>query len=70
MELKAIREIDYNAKSASGSKGFGQTLNKVQTSYKNVPWTYSPDGILRSGDSIMFKNKKTDGFLVLNTGDK
>lgn len=42
----------------------------MQDSYKSVPWTYSPDGILRSGDSVMFKNKKTDGFLVYNLQDR
>ena len=70
MELQAIKEIDYNDKRAQGSNTFGKTLNQVNLSYKNVPWTYSPDRILRSGDTLMFKNKKTDGFLVFNTADK
>lgn len=35
-----------------------------------MPWTFSQDGLLREGNSIMLKNKKTEGFLVFNLGDK
>jgi hypothetical protein len=35
-----------------------------------VPWTFSKDGLLRDGNSLMLKNKKTDGFLVFNLNDK
>jgi len=38
--------------------------------YKKVPWTHSADGMIRSGDFLMLKNKKTNGWLALNTGDK
>lgn len=41
-----------------------------QESYKSVPWTYSSDGFLNDGSSVMLKNKKTDGFLVFNMNDK
>lgn len=62
------REIDYAGKSATG--GFNKTISSSQESYKSIPWTYSPDGILKDGCSVIFKSKKTDGFLVFNMLDK
>jgi hypothetical protein len=47
---------------------FNNTLGKVQHSYKVVPWTYSADGVLRSGDSILLRNKKTNGHLAADLG--
>lgn len=47
---------------------FNNTLGKVQHSYKVVPWTYSADGVLRSGDSILLRNKKTGGHLAADLG--
>jgi len=41
-----------------------------QDSYKSVPWTFSKDGLLHDGSSVMFKNKKTEGHLVFNLNDK
>jgi hypothetical protein len=37
---------------------------------KKVPWTFSPDGNLRWGDKLMMANKKTNGILVFNIGQK
>jgi len=45
-------------------------MSKYEKSYKKVPWTFSRDGLLRSGDSLMLRNKKTNGFLVMDIGDK
>ncbi len=38
--------------------------------YKKVPWTHSADGLIRNGDCLMLKNKKTNGWLALNTSDR
>ena len=38
--------------------------------YKKVPWSHSADGLVRSGDCLMLKNKKTNGWLALNISDK
>ena len=38
--------------------------------YKKVPWSHSADGLVRNGDCLMLKNKKTNGWLALNTTDK
>jgi hypothetical protein len=37
---------------------------------KKVPWTFSEDGGLKWGDKIMFVNKKTNGILVFNIGQR
>lgn len=39
-------------------------------SYLQVPQTYSVDGRLRFGDSIMLQNKQTNGYLVFDMSDK
>ena len=45
--------------------------NKVhEMHYKKVPWTFSADGQIRSGDCLMMKSKKTNGWLAVNTNDK
>jgi hypothetical protein len=38
--------------------------------YTKVPWSFSEDGCLKSGDFVMLKNKKTDGWLAFNTQDR
>jgi len=35
-----------------------------------VPWTHSSDGVIHSGDCLMIRNKKTNGWLALNTNDR
>jgi hypothetical protein len=45
-------------------------VSKCEASYKKVPWSYSRDGMLRYGDSLMLTNKKTRGNLVADIGDK
>lgn len=47
---------------------FNKTLSKCEASYKKVPWTFSPDGLLRSGSSVIIQNKKTNGYLVMDIG--
>jgi hypothetical protein len=49
-------------------------VNKTQQKYakgmKRVPHTYTEDGYLRFGDKVMMLNKKTEGYLVFDMGDK
>jgi hypothetical protein len=47
---------------------FNSTLTKVSHSYKKVPWTFSRDGCLRSGDSVMIETKKVNSFLSVDLG--
>jgi hypothetical protein len=35
-----------------------------------VPWTFSRDGCLRSGDQIMIKSKMTSGNLAVDLGSE
>jgi hypothetical protein len=65
-----FRRTDYNQRMNSGTLNFNSTLSKVQNSLKSVPWTFSKDGLLRSGDSLMIKNKKVNGYLAADVGSK
>jgi hypothetical protein len=49
---------------------FNKTLSKVDTSSKKVPWSFSADGYLKSGDSVLIMNKKTNGHLVMDIGTR
>lgn len=68
--LSLYRRTDYNQRMNSGTLNFNSTLSKVQSSLKSVPWTYSKDGLLRSGDSLLVKNKKVNGYLAADVGSK
>lgn len=70
MELGTIQQADYNAKKTNGQLPFNKTSQAHETAYKKVPWTYSSDGLIHSGDCLMLKNKLTNGWLALNTNDK
>ena len=47
-----------------------KTQQKLAKSLKKVPHSYSDDGMLRFGDKVMCLNKKTEGYLVFDMGDK
>jgi hypothetical protein len=68
--LNYYRQNDYNQKKNASQLGFHKTLSKCEQSYKKVPWSYSKDGLVRSGDAILITNKKTQGYLVTDIGDK
>ena len=53
MELSGIQRSNYNAKKTGEQLPFSKTLSKYQQSYRQVPWTFSKDGLLRWGDSVM-----------------
>lgn len=68
--LNVCRQTDYQAKMTNGQLPFNKTSAVHETAYKKVPWTHSADGCIRSGDCLMFKNKKTNGWLAMNANDK
>ena len=68
--MEEIKDIDYNEKIQGSGLHFHKTLSKIETSYSKVPWSYSRDGKLRSGDLVMITNDQTKGFLVIDIGDK
>ena len=53
---------------AGATLPFNSTLSKVEHSFKKVPWTFSRDGCLRSGDQICLRSKHTDGHLAVDLG--
>lgn len=70
MELDEIKQIDFDGKVNNSGLKFHQTQAHFQTQTKKVPWTFSEDGLLRWNDKVMIANKKTNGILVLNIGQK
>lgn len=68
-ELSNIQKGNYNAKKTGDVLPFSKTLSKYQQSYRQVPWTYSSDGNLRWGDSVMIANENTKGWIVIDIGD-
>lgn len=68
MELSTIKQNDYKLKSTTGGMPFNGTYSKVQHSYQQVPWSCSKDGLLRHGDLLMLRSKKTGGELVCDLG--
>ena len=49
---------------------FHKTVSLNQQTSKKVPWSYSRDGLLRSGDQVLITNKKTQGYLVVDISTK
>lgn len=70
LELQTIQENNYRGKKEEGTLPFGKTIQKYQQSYRQVPWTHSPDGNLRWNDFVMVQNQQTQGWLVMDIGDK
>ena len=68
--LLLYRDGDYHAKKAAGALPFEKTMATFEKETKNVPWTCSEDGLLRSGDAIMMQNKATCGHLVMDMSEK
>lgn len=56
LELEEIKTIDYNKKLDNAGLEFHKTFAKVEKSYLKVPWSYSKDGKLYHGDSVMIMN--------------
>jgi Ca2+-binding EF-hand superfamily protein len=64
IELEEIKNTDYQSKKDRNQ------LNVPAMKKKRVPQTYSQDGTLRFGDSIMLSNKQTTGVIVMNNLEK
>lgn len=69
-ELDQIQRSNYNTKKGGDNLPFAKTLTKYQQSYKQVPWSHSIDGFVRWGDSVMIQNAQTEGWLVMDVGDR
>ena len=65
-----IRQSDYDTKKNAKALPFDKTIATFEQQAKRVPWSFSEDGILRSGMSIMMKNKKTNGWLCMDVGER
>jgi hypothetical protein len=70
MELNTIKQNNYQQKQADSQLPFSKTLTSYEQNNKKVPWTYSSDGCIRDGDSLMLRNKATEGWLVMDIDDR
>lgn len=64
------RQIDFDGKVSNSGLKFHTTQAHFQTQTKKVPWSFAEDGQVRWGDKLMIANKKTNGILVFNIGQK
>ena len=60
----------YMKKKETNHLVINHTQQKYAKSFQKVPWSYSSDGYLRFGDSIMLMNKCTNGTLVFDMSDR
>lgn len=79
---KRLRLKEYMKKKDYNSLGINLTQQKFAKSLQRVrnlrsfnlviqiPQTYSKDGLIRIGDSVLLKNEVTNGTLVFDSGDK
>ena len=65
-----LRQADYQARQTAAKLPSAAASSVQEQLYKKVPWTHSADGVIHSGDCLMLKNKKTNGWLALNTNDR
>jgi hypothetical protein len=61
---------DYLKKKDGEKLSISLTEQKLSRSLTRAPLSYSPDGQLHYGYKVMLWNKKTDGFLVIDMGDR
>lgn len=61
---------DYLKKKDSEKLSISLTEQKLSSSLTRAPLSCSPDGQLHYGHKVMLWNKKTDGFLVIDMGDR
>ena len=69
-ELVGAQKQNYEAKKASESLPFSTTFAKYVSSYRQVPWSHSPDGTVDWGQNVMIQNAQTEGWLTMDIGDK
>ncbi len=70
-----MKKKDFNALGINlTQQKFAKSLQRVRMNSVNkflqVPQTFSKDGLLRFGDSVLLKNQATNGTLVFDSGDK
>jgi hypothetical protein len=70
LELNTIQNTNYQGKKKDGTLPFAKTIAKYQQSYRQVPWSHAEDGNLKWGHQVMVQNAKTDGWLVMDIGDR
>lgn len=70
MELNVIKQADFDTKKGGKTLPFDQTVARYEASGKRVPWTYSADGLLHNGDSVMVSNACTGGWLCVDVGER
>ncbi|CAG9310039.1 unnamed protein product [Blepharisma stoltei] len=70
VDLDQIRFKDFLKRREGGQLVVHQIQEKLQKSLTTVGHSFSGDGKLHFGDRIMLLNKKTNGFLVTDMGDK
>ena len=61
---------DYSQKKQAEKLSIAITEQKLDRLLARVPWSCSTDGYVHFGAKVLLHNKKTNGFLVLDTGDK
>jgi len=61
---------DYLKKKDGEKLSISLTEQKLSRSLTRAPLSYSPDGQLHYGHKVMLWNKRTDGLLVIDMGDR
>jgi len=70
LELNTIQANNYQAKKSDGTLPFAKTISKYQQSYRQVPWSHAADGNLQWGHQVMIQNAKTEGWVVMDIGER
>jgi len=70
LELNNIQQTNYAGKKQDGTLPFSKTISKYQQSYRQVPWSHAADDCLQWGHTVMIQNQQTEGWLVMDIGDK
>ena len=70
LELSNVQNTNYKAKKTGDALPFSKTISKYQQSYTQVPWSYAADGNLRWNDQVMIQNACTEGWVVMDIGDR
>eukprot|EP00949_MAST-11_sp_MAST-11-sp1_P002871 g2871.t1 len=68
--LEQLQLADFLKKKADGTLLAAKDRKRDLMFLGRVPHSYSADGLLRFGDSVMLQNINTESFLVANTDDR
>ena len=69
-ELDGVQKKNYDNKKAGDNLPFSKTFSKYVSSYRQVPWSHSPEGTVEWGQQVMIQNAQTEGWLTMDIGDK